>query len=198
MNPTPGSPALTTSGTGSRLGAGGKGLNVAMSVAATGLPSYLVGRVGNDMFGNFIKRALTLGWVNGTSSGPIPRHSPGVGHVRVNAQRDYDTCVMPGANDHVGAGDPHPLSTREHDLPVGDVVRDSVAVRGRRGTPVPGSGIASGDELLTRGRGGRQVLPHTDVLVVNEAEAAALWLQVAGPMRPSRAGCETHEYAAQM
>ena len=33
------------------LGAGGKGLNVAMSIAATGLPSYLVGRVGNDMFG---------------------------------------------------------------------------------------------------------------------------------------------------
>ena len=38
--------------------------------------------------------------------------------------------------------------------------------------------------------GSRQVLPHTDVLVVNEAEAAALWLQVAGPDAaiPSRLG----------
>ncbi|MDT5211125.1 MAG: ribokinase [Mycobacterium sp.] len=36
------------------MGAGGKGLNVAMSIAATGLPSYLVGRVGNDMFGHFL------------------------------------------------------------------------------------------------------------------------------------------------
>ena len=42
------------------LGAGGKGLNVAMSLAATGLPAYLVGRVGNDIFGQFIKRSLTL------------------------------------------------------------------------------------------------------------------------------------------
>jgi sugar/nucleoside kinase (ribokinase family) len=32
-----------------------------MSIAATGLPSYLVGRVGNDMFGHFLKRALKQG-----------------------------------------------------------------------------------------------------------------------------------------
>src|SRR3954447_9640323 len=46
------------------LGAGGKGLNVAMSIAATGLPSYLEGRIGDDMFGNFLNRALKGGKVN--------------------------------------------------------------------------------------------------------------------------------------
>jgi len=85
--------------------AGGKGLNVAMSVAATGLPSYLVGRVGNDMFGQFLKRALTLGSVNQDLVKTDPAGYTGVGHVRVDAHRDYDTCVVPGTNNHVDAGD---------------------------------------------------------------------------------------------
>src|SRR3954447_13066818 len=63
------------------LGAGGKGLNVAMSIAATGLPSYLVGRVGNDMFGHFIQRALTQGGVHQDFVSTDPSTSTGVGHV---------------------------------------------------------------------------------------------------------------------
>ena len=87
------------------LGAGGKGLNVAMSIAATGLPSYLVGRVGNDMFGNHLKRALTLGSVSQDFVKTDSTAFTGVGHVRVNAHRDYDTCVVPGANDRVDSTD---------------------------------------------------------------------------------------------
>ena len=59
------------------LGAGGKGLNVAMSIAATGLPSYLVGRVGNDMFGHFLSARSPKARSTRTSSAPIPRRSPG-------------------------------------------------------------------------------------------------------------------------
>ena len=87
------------------LGAGGKGLNVAMSIAATGLPSYLVGRVGDDMFGQFILGALTAGRVRQDFVRIDPSAGTGIGHVRVNAQRDYDTCVVPGANDNVNESD---------------------------------------------------------------------------------------------
>ena len=65
------------------MGAGGKGLNVAMSIAATGLPSYLVGRVGNDMFGHFLKRALMQGSVNHDLVKTDPTAFTGIGHVRV-------------------------------------------------------------------------------------------------------------------
>lgn len=163
------------------LGAGGKGLNVAMSVAATGLPSYLVGRVGNDIFGQFIKRALTVGSVHQDYLTTDPSAATGVGHVRVNAHRDYDTCVVPGANDHVGAGDisaalahgtPFSHLVMSFEIPLAGVLDAARRFR------AAGSQVVVNFSPVTEGS--RAVLPHTDVLVVNEAEAAALWLQVVG------------------
>lgn len=163
------------------LGAGGKGLNVAMSVAATGLPSYLVGRVGNDIFGQFIKRALTVGSVHQDYLTTDPKAATGVGHVRVNARRDYDTCVVPGANDLVGAGDitaalasgtPFSHLVMSFEIPLASVLDAARRFR------VAGSQVVVNFSPVTEGS--RAVLPHTDVLVVNEAEAGALWLQVVG------------------
>lgn len=163
------------------LGAGGKGLNVAMSVAATGLPSYLVGRVGNDIFGQFIKRALTVGSVHQDYLTTDPKAATGVGHVRVNARRDYDTCVVPGANDLVGAGDitaalaagtPFSHLVMSFEIPLASVLDAARRFR------AAGSQVVVNFSPVTEGS--RAVLPHTDVLVVNEAEAGALWLQVVG------------------
>jgi ribokinase len=163
------------------LGAGGKGLNVAMSVAATGLPSYLVGRVGNDMFGHFILRTLTTGRVNQDLVGTDPSAGTGIGHVRVNAARDYDTCVVPGANNNVDATDTTTALDRginfshvvmEFEIPL-ETVTDA-AQRFR----AAGSQVVVNFSPVTEGS--RAALPHTDVLVVNEAEASALWLDVAG------------------
>lgn len=163
------------------LGAGGKGLNVAMSVAATGLPSYLVGRVGNDLFGNFITRALTAGRVNQDFVRTDSSAGTGVGHVRVNAQRDYDTCVVPGVNDHVDASDVTSALNRgvtfSHVVMEFEIPLETVADAAQR-FQAAGSRVVVNFSPVTAGS--RTVLPHTDVLVVNEAEAAALWLQVVG------------------
>ncbi len=164
------------------LGAGGKGLNVAMSIAATGLPSYLVGRVGNDMFGHFLQRALTQGSVNQDFVSTDSSVATGVGHVRVNALRDYDTCVVPGANDRVDATDTTTALGRGiaffHVVMAFEIPLPTVIDTARRFR-------AAGSQVVVNfspvSAGSRRVLPHTDVLVVNEAEAAALWLEVAGP-----------------
>ncbi len=163
------------------LGAGGKGLNVAMSIAATGLRSYLVGRIGNDMFGHFIQRALTLGAVNQDFVSTDSCAATGIGHVRVNAERDYNTCVVPGANDRVDASDmksalgrgiqfSHVVMAFEIPLPV---VIDTARRFRAAGTRV----VVNFSPVS---EAARLVLPYTDVLVVNEAEASALWLQVTG------------------
>ncbi|MEV8508953.1 PfkB family carbohydrate kinase [Actinoplanes sp. NPDC051475] len=163
------------------LGAGGKGLNVAMSVAATGLPSYLVGRVGDDMFGRFILAALTEGHVHADFVRTDPTAGTGIGHVRVNARRDYDTCVVPGANYNVGAGDTTSALDRRSDFShvvmQFEIPLDTVADAARR-FRAAGSQVVVNFSPVTAGA--RVVLPHTDVLVLNEAEAAALWQQVAG------------------
>ena len=163
------------------LGAGGKGLNVAMSIAATGLPSYLVGRVGNDMFGHFILRALSTGRVNQDFVRTDSSAGTGIGHVRVNAKRDYDTCVVPGANDRVDASDT--TSALECGMNFSHVVMEfeiplEAVVDTARRFRAAGSQVVVNVSPVTEGS--RVVLPYTDVLVVNEAEAAALWLQVAG------------------
>jgi ribokinase len=163
------------------LGAGGKGLNVAMSIAATGLPSYLVGRVGNDMFGHFIRRALSSGFVNSDFVRTDASAGTGIGHVRVNAQRDYDTCVVPGANDRVDASDTTSAldcgTTFSHVVMEFEIPLETVVDTARR-FRAAGSQVVVNVSPVTEGS--RVVLPHTDVLVVNEAEASALWLQVAG------------------
>ena len=164
------------------LGAGGKGLNVAISIAATGLPSYLVGRVGNDMFGHFIQRALTHGAVRQDFVAADSSAATGVGHVRVNAHRDYDTCVVPGANDHVDASDTTAALARgiafSHLVMSFEIPLPTVIDAARR-FRAAGSQVVVNFSPVTEDS--RKVLPHTDVLVLNEAEAAALWLQVAGP-----------------
>jgi ribokinase len=163
------------------LGAGGKGLNVAVSVAATGLPSYLVGRVGNDIFGQFLKRALTVGSVHQDYLTTDPSAATGVGHVRVNAQRDYDTCVVPGANDRVDAIDV--TAALGHAAPFSHLVMSfeiplPAVIDAARRFRAAGSQVVVNFSPVTEGS--RAVLPHTDVLVLNEAEASALWLQVVG------------------
>lgn len=157
------------------LAAGGKGLNVAMSVAATGLPSYLVGSVGDDIFGQFLKHALAVGSVVQEFVSTDPSASTGIGHVRVNIERDYDTCVVPGANDRVavedavsalgrGIGFSHVVMAFE--IPLGTVIDTARRFR------TAGTQVVVNFSPVTHGS--RAVLPHTDVLVVNEAEAAAL------------------------
>jgi ribokinase len=167
------------------MGAGGKGLNVAMSIAATGLPSYLVGRVGNDMFGNFLLRALKHGSVNHDFVKSDSTAFTGIGHVRVNAERDYNTCVVPGTNDHVDATDTTSALDRgirfshlvmSFEIPLPTVIDTARRFRAAGSQVVVNFSPVSEDARL--------VLPHTDVLVVNEAEAAALWLQVAGVDAP--------------
>jgi ribokinase len=163
------------------LGAGGKGLNVAMSIAATGLPSYLVGRVGNDMFGQFLQGALAEGGVKRGFVQTDPSAGTGIGHVRVNSRRDYDTCVVPAANARVDASDT--TAALDSGLDCSHVVLQfeiplETVLDAARRFRAAGSQVVVNFSPVTEGS--RVVLPHTDVLVVNEAEAAALWRQVVG------------------
>ena len=176
------------------MGAGGKGLNVAMSIAATGLPSYLVGRVGNDMFGHFLKRALTRGLgqpgLREDRLHGVHRRRSRAGERRTRLRhlrrtrgqrprrRRRDTT---SALDH-GIRFSHLVMSFEIPLPT--------VVDAARRFRAAGSQVVVNFSPVSEDA--RQVLPHTDVLVVNEAEAAALWLQVAGRDAPMPgAGCGT-------
>lgn len=167
------------------LGLGGKGLNVAMGLAATGISPYLVGRLGNDIFGNLIRRTLSKSLVHQDYVKTDSSSSTGVGHVRVNTEKDYDTCVVPGVNGRVAHSDIDLVISSgltfkhvviEFEIPFQTAIYAAQRFRAQHAMvivnfspPIPGS---------------RALLPYTDVLVVNESEAFALWLEVVGADRP--------------
>jgi ribokinase len=172
-------------GEGFELGVGGKGMNVAMSIAATGISPYLVGRLGNDIFGNLIRRALIKSPINHDFVKTDSSRSTGVGHVRVNAEKDYDTCVIPGANGCVDNTDVDGVLSSgvtfshlvlEFEIPLRAALHAASSFRAQRAKVVVNfSPPISGSRML---------LPFTDVLVANEREAFALWLEVVGADQP--------------
>ena len=133
------------------------------------------------MFGHFLKRALKQGSVNHDLVKTDPTAFTGIGHVRVNA---HATTTPASYREPTTTSTPptqRPRSTRvgfshvvmSFEIPLPTVVDTARRFRAAGSQVVVNFSPVSEDARL--------VLPHTDVLVVNEAEAAALWLQVAGP-----------------
>lgn len=81
-----------------RFNLGGKGLNQAVNVAASGFPAILVGRVGDDSFGHEILRELMARDIKTNHILRDKITHTGIGHVRVNQSGEYDTVVINGAN----------------------------------------------------------------------------------------------------
>lgn len=86
--------------------AGGKGLNTALSMAALAPDATgFVGRVGVDIYGSFIESVINASALQAVELVLDSSRHTGIGHVRVHANRDYDTVVLPGANDGLCAED---------------------------------------------------------------------------------------------
>lgn len=88
-------------GDGFRFNLGGKGLNQAVNVAATGAYAVLIGRIGNDVFGQKIAADLTVEGVDTQYIAVDQQAHTGIGHIRVNHAGEYDTVVVNGANDNL-------------------------------------------------------------------------------------------------
>ena len=78
------------------LGAGGKGSNQAAACALLGLDTAMVGCVGQDLFGAFLKNELRRNGVDVTYV--KERGSSGTGLVHVMPDGDYYSTVIKGAN----------------------------------------------------------------------------------------------------
>ena len=81
-----------------RFNLGGKGLNQALNVAASGQPVLLIGRVGDDSFGHEIVRRVSNRGVKTSHIIKDRIAHTGIGHVRVSIEGEYDTVVINGAN----------------------------------------------------------------------------------------------------
>ena len=76
---------------------GGKGANQAVAIARLGHPVHMIGKVGNDAFGERLRSGLEEAGVETSAVGTV-EHSSGVAMIVVSPEGDNIIVVTPGAN----------------------------------------------------------------------------------------------------
>jgi ribokinase len=172
---------------------GGKGANQAVAAARLGAATSFVGRVGDDAHGRLLLESLRGAGVDVTGVG-VGSEPTGVAIVYVTPDGDNSIVVAPGANgaltaDHVRtaavSGAQVLLLQREIDpatsLAAADCCRGLVLLNLAPSGPMP-----------------LQLLHRTDVLVVNEHEAADLLGTRAAAPSPDGAGAAATDVAIRL
>jgi len=90
----------TLIGEGFKMVPGGKGANQAVAAARLGADVTLIGRVGDDHFGEILTEQLVKEGVSVTGVEPVTDESSGVATILL-AEQDNRIMVTPGANNHV-------------------------------------------------------------------------------------------------
>jgi ribokinase len=80
---------------------GGKGGNQAVAAARAGAESRMVGAVGDDDFGRFLREQLTSGGVDDHYIATVPGVGSGMSVAIQDADGDYAATIVSGANLHV-------------------------------------------------------------------------------------------------
>jgi ribokinase len=94
----------TITGTSFQIHPGGKGANQAVAVARLGYPVKMIGRLGNDAYGELLKSHLNDAGVD-TSSVQTTKGSSGTALILVSSAGENCIVVIPGANALVTAAD---------------------------------------------------------------------------------------------
>ena len=138
---------------------GGKGGNQAVAVARAGAVSRMVGAVGDDDFGVFLRQALAAAGVEHTHVALIPGTGSGMSVAIQDGAGDYAATIVSGANlriDPASLGDPAiwvdvGLLVLQNEVPEAVNIAAARAARVRdfcRRTVAVGHGCGRGSPLL--------------------------------------------------
>jgi ribokinase len=156
-------------------GNGGKGANQAAAAALLGAEVTLLGRVGDDGFGEPLVEALAEKGVDTSLIGAAPGSSTGTAVITVTPDGENAITVAPGANRRLTPGDVEDAAeaiggarvlVAQMEVPT-EVVTRAVGVAARHGTRALVN-LAPSFEVPG------ELLEQLDPLVVNEHEAAFL------------------------
>ena len=153
---------------------GGKGGNQAVAAAAAGVAARMVGAVGRDGFGDFLREALRAGGVDQRFVADIDGVGSGMSVALVQEDGDYAATIVSGANLHL---DPHVLAGDDlwsgvtHCL-LQNEVAEAVNLAAARAARARGASVIL-NAAPARPLPGA-LPPLVDVLVVNAVEAAMM------------------------
>jgi len=163
-------PGETVLGTHYQHSAGGKGLNQAIACARMGVPTAMIGAVGDDAHGHTLTELLRTESVDTTRVRTRSGETTGLAQVMLAASGENSIIVHAGANASLRAEDV------AHDLP------EAIVYLAQLETPLDtieaffaAARHAGGCCVLNTApavRGSDRLLPLADVLVMNETELA--------------------------
>lgn len=152
---------------------GGKGANQAVAAARAGASVRMVGCVGDDAFGAWLRVGLDADDVDHRSVVALPDAPTGVAFISVDADGQNVIIVSPGANGRLGAEDLTPgtfegagVVVLQLEVPLEATLRAAALARAAGARVVLNLAPAAALDA--------EQLRHVDVLVVNESEAALL------------------------
>ncbi|MEV4475577.1 carbohydrate kinase family protein [Nonomuraea salmonea] len=167
---------------------GGSGAITAYGAARLGLRTAFVGRVGDDPAGAFVLDALRSGGVDVSACVVDPDVPTAMTVVLVDGD-DRAILTASGCLDRLGAGDvPRGLLERAAHVHVSSYFLQPRLAAGLAGlfglarAAGASTSLDTNDDPAGRWAGLAEVLPVTDVLLPNEAEALAIATAVAGPV----------------
>lgn len=154
---------------------GGKGANQAVACARLGAATRMVGRVGDDVFGEALRRSLAGYGVEVSGVSTAPGLPSGVAMIAVDDRAENTIIVVPGANGAVGGEDVARLAAAlegaralllQLEVPIEAVVAAAQAARARGCLtlldPAPVRDLP------------RELYALADIITPNETEAAQL------------------------
>ena len=154
--------------------AGGKGLNQAVAAARLGVPVTLVGAVGSDASGVWLRDTVEAEGIDASRLVTVDGTS-GTALIEVDADGANRIVVIPGSNEQVTAAQVEAAIAALPDVALvltqGEVPIDAVAAAMR-------AGRAAGARTILNPAPVRdypdEVLAHVDIVIPNEHEAAEL------------------------
>jgi ribokinase len=165
--PRPGETVLCP---GYQLAAGGKGANQAAAAAKAGAVVHLVGHVGGDSFGQFLREVLAAAGVDGAKLATSAQ-STGIAAIAVDRLAENQIVVASGAN-----LDSHAGQVEDRELAPGMTVLCQNEIRPEATfTLLERAKVRGARTILNLAPAGEvpaRVLDRLDLLVVNEIEAA--------------------------
>jgi ribokinase len=186
-------PGETVIGSDFSLVLGGKGANQAIAAVRAGAPTYLIGAVGEDMFGDLMLTTLAAEGVD-VAAVRITDGSTGVAHIRVDAVTGQnDIVIIPNANHRLTPDDVEAslrqlrdqvsvvLVQLEISIPVVERVAEVCATYGLRlvldpapAQPLPAA-VWRGVSVVKPNELEAEVLTGISVTDTSSAELAARW-----------------------
>ncbi len=167
-------PGETVPGDGFWTAPGGKGANQAVACARLGAATHMIGRVGDDVFGNALRDELQAAGVDVTDVMTTPGPS-GVAVIAVDAAAENTIIVVPGANAKVGEED---LRRLEEVVPAARVLLLQLEVPVETVVAAAEIARAAGVTTILDPAPARplpqEIYGLVDVITPNESEAAAL------------------------